>query len=53
MSPGLVALGPGMFSVRGVTTTRLTLVMGSEEIDVVEGSQRHTGAEVERLPKLS
>lgn len=25
MSPGLVALGPGMFSVKGVLTTRLTL----------------------------
>lgn len=26
MSPGLVALGPGIFSVRGVTTMRLMLV---------------------------
>ena len=38
ISPGLVALGPGMFSVRGVTTTRLTLAKESEEIKGIEVS---------------
>ena len=32
MSPGLLALGPGIFSVRGVTTTRLTLEIQKPDI---------------------
>ncbi len=51
MSPGLVALGPGIFSVSGVTTTKLILDATCELQNRVRIFEEQTGSVIWQSPK--